>query len=253
MDVFTLWNYSISKRYVFDSLPAKKTIISTINPHSWVIAEGDETFRAALQASDVLLPDGIGVVLAARLLWNERFRKMAGYDLHRMVLTRLNRQSGRCFYLGASPHVLERIRQKVRKEFPHIEVGTFTPPFRKSFSAAESDQMVQVINAFKPDVLFVGMTAPKQEKWLYQHKSQINARLMCAIGGAFDFYAETIPRAPKWMIQYGLEWLFRLVKEPQRMWRRNLISTPLFIIKMLRLKFRYKGRVKENRTKIIIE
>lgn len=98
--------------------------------------------------------------------------------------------------------------------------------------------MIQAVNSFRPDVLFVGMTAPKQEKWLHKHKARIDARVMCAIGGAFDFYAGTIPRAPKWMIRYGIEWLFRLAKEPQRMWRRNFISTPYFILKMLSLKWR---------------
>ena len=260
MATFTLWNYAISKEYVFDSIPAKKTVISTINPHSWVIADRDPEFQSALLASDVILPDGIGIVLTARLLWHERFRKMAGYDLHKMILTKLNKVSGRCFYLGASPRVLDCIRQKLREEYPHIEVGTFTPPFKETFSEEESRQMVERVNQFKPDVLFVGMTAPKQEKWLYRHKSLIDAPLMCAIGGAFDFYAGTIPRAPQWMIQYGLEWLFRLTKEPQRMWKRNLVSTPHFIMKMFLLKWRSKIRpkirhqdVKENRTKIIIE
>lgn len=254
MEPFTLGHYSISRQYVFDSLPVTKTIINTINPHSWVIAERDDEFQSALLASDILLPDGVGIVLTARLLWNERFPKIAGYDLHKMILTKLNQLSGRCFYLGASPEVLDRIRQKLQQEYPHIEVGTFTPPFRKAFSEEESRQMVDAINAFKPDVLFVGMTAPKQEKWLHQHKLLIHTNVMCAIGGAFDFYAETIPRAPQWMIQYGLEWLFRLVQEPKRMWKRNLVSTPHFILKMLLLKHRCKMSpqpIKKN--KMIIE
>jgi len=258
METFTLRNYEISKRYVFDSIPSRKTFISTINPHSWVMAEKDVEFQSALLASDVLLPDGVGIVLTARFLYHERFRKIAGYDLHRMVLEKLNEVSGRCFYLGASPNVLDRIRQKLKNEYPHIEVGTFTPPFRDVFSEEESMEMVRAINAFHPDVLFVGMTAPKQEKWIYRYKSMINTKVMCAIGGAFDFYAGTIPRAPRWMICYGLEWLFRLSKEPKRMWKRNFISTPYFILKMLLLKSRSKVRSKLNpqhneSTKIIIE
>jgi N-acetylglucosaminyldiphosphoundecaprenol N-acetyl-beta-D-mannosaminyltransferase len=260
METFTLRNYSISKEYVFDRIPSTKTIINTINPHSWVMAERDDEFQSALMASDILLPDGVGIVLTARLLWHESFPKMAGYDLHKMILKKLNEVSGRCFYLGASPQVLARIQQKLKKEYPNIEVGTYTPPFRNKFSDEESLQMVQAVNDFRPDVLFVGMTAPKQEKWLHQHKSKIQANVMCAIGGAFDFYAGTIPRAPQWMIQYGLEWMFRLLQEPERMWKRNLVSTPRFIFKMLLLKVRSKittkinsKNVKKSTTKIIIE
>lgn len=256
MQTFVLKNYSISKQYVFESIPQQKTIINTINPHSWVMADRDNEFRSALRASDILLPDGVGIVLTARLLWNERFKKLAGYDLHKMILAKLNECSGRCFYLGASQQVLDKIRQKLSAEYPNIEVGSYTPPFRQIFSKEESREMVEAINAFKPDVLFVGMTAPKQEKWLYQHKTKIQARVMCAIGGAFDFYAETKPRAPKWMIQYGLEWLFRFAREPKRMWKRNLVSTPRFIIKMILLKYNLrtgdKNRKKDS-TKMIIE
>ena len=262
METFILRNYRISKEFVFDRVPGKKTIVNTINPHSWVTADRDQEFQSALQASDVLLPDGVGIVLTARLLWHERFQKIAGDDLHKMILFKLNETGGRCFYLGASPQVLERIRQKLHKEYPRIKVGTYTPPYRTAFSDEESNQMIAAVNAFHPDVLFVGMTAPKQEKWLYRHKSRLQANLMCAIGGAFDFYAETIPRAPKWMINCGLEWMFRLMREPSRMWKRNFVSTPYFILKMLALKFRSTIRihfklhpkpVKSDKTKMIIE
>lgn len=260
METFTLRNYTISKQYVFDRLPAQKTVISTINPHSWVVADRDYEFQSALCDSDILLPDGVGIVLTARLLWNERFPKIAGDDLHKMILGKLNQLSGRAFYLGASPHVLDRIRLKLQKEYPNIQVGTYTPPYRTAFTKEESLQMVQAVNEFLPDVLFVGMTAPKQEKWLHQYKSQLDVNVMCAIGGAFDFYAETVPRAPQWMIQYGLEWLFRLTREPGRMWKRNFLSTPQFILKMLALKYRSimsakmnPKHVKKNSTKIIIE
>lgn len=237
MAKFYLRNYSISKDFVFDGLPASKTIINTINPHSWVVADQDPEFSDALEHSDVLLPDGVGIVLTAKYLWKENFHKIAGYDLHKMILTTLNKTSGRCFYLGASPEVLARIREKIRREYPNIEVGVYPPPYKQQFSDEENYHMIQAVNSFRPDVLFVGMTAPKQEKWLHRHRSRIDAKVMCAIGGAFDFYAGTIPRAPKWMIQYGIEWLFRLAKEPQRMWRRNFVSTPRFILKMLSMKW----------------
>jgi len=260
METFTLRNYSISKEYVFDEFPAQKTIINTINPHSWVVADKDNEFQSALQESDVLLPDGVGIVLTARLLWHERFPKMAGFDVHQMILKKLNQVGGRCFYLGASQAVLDRIQQKLHEQFPRVQVGTYTPPYAAEFTEEQNRQMVQAVNVFQPDVLFVGMTAPKQEKWVRRNKSLLQARVVCAIGGAFDFYAETVPRAPKWMIRHGLEWLYRLCREPKRMWRRNFVSAPYFIVKMLLLKCGSKLKwrtppkeVEPSRTKIIIE
>ena len=102
--------------------------------------------------------------------------------------------------------------------------------------------MVELINNVNPDVLFVGMTAPKQEKWTFEHFKKINAGHICCIGAVFDFYAGTVHRAPAWMISSGLEWLYRLVKEPKRMWRRYLIGNTLFVAEIIREKFDYLNK-----------
>jgi N-acetylglucosaminyldiphosphoundecaprenol N-acetyl-beta-D-mannosaminyltransferase len=200
----------------------KKTVISTINQYSYCMAEKDANFKKSLMESDILLPDGIGIVAAAKFLKGEKLTKIAGTDLHSFLLKRLDKQSGRCFYLGSSERTLSKIRKRMAKDFPKIEVGTYSPPFKANFSDEDNAKMLSQVNAFKPDVLFVGMTAPKQEKWAFAHKEQLNASIICSIGAVFDFYACTMKRPGKIWIKFGLEWLGRLIKEPKRMWKRYL-------------------------------
>lgn len=236
----TLGNYVISTNYTFKRIPGEQTVINTINPHSWVTADRDAAFKQALQNSDGLVPDGTGIILAAQWLTGRQIRKTAGADLHRMVLEHLNRVRGSVFYLGASTRTLTLITERIHAEYPGIRVATFSPPYRESFSEKETAQMIEAVNNFRPDVLFVGMTAPKQEKWIAANKHLLQARFISGIGAVFGFYGGTTPRPPQWLISCGLEWLGRLLKEPRRMWRRNFISTPKFLYIIFRLKFKKK-------------
>ena len=216
---------------VLDSLAHKdnKTIVNTINPHCYCEAKKDHAYRKALQNSTFLLPDGIGIVVALFMLTGRRFTRFAGYDLHHLLLSKLNVNGGRVFYMGASPSTLMEIQRKAKLEFPKIVVGTYSPPYEQVFSKHTNDQIIHAINAFQPDVLFVGMTAPKQEKWVYKHKDSIVAPVIASIGAVFDFYAGTVPRPEKFWLWMNLEWFIRLLREPKRLWRRNLISAPSFI------------------------
>lgn len=206
-----------------------KTVINTVNQYSYCIAEKDFAFKKALKASDVLLPDGIGIVMAARWLQRKVIKKIAGADLHTFLLGRLNEHYGSCFYMGASEATLEKITQHLAKEYPNITVNTYSPPFKKEFSAAENAEIIAAVNAVRPDVLFVGMTAPKQEKWSLAHKEalQVNGPI-CAIGAVFDFYAGTVKRPSIIWQNLGLEWLGRLIKEPKRMWKRYIYYGAIF-------------------------
>jgi N-acetylglucosaminyldiphosphoundecaprenol N-acetyl-beta-D-mannosaminyltransferase len=206
-----------------------QTIINTINPHSYCVAKTDPAFQQALHASDVLLPDGIGIVFAAKLLARRRIRKIAGSDVHNYLLQKANKEEFKIFYLGASQDTLQKIQNRLLKEHPKCITEFYSPPYKTVFSKDESEQMIEAVNAFAPDILFVGMTAPKQEKWVHTHKDQIDARIICSIGAVFDFYAGTVKRSHPIWIKLGLEWLPRLLKEPKRLWRRNLVSTPQFL------------------------
>lgn len=235
-----LFDYSIATKYPLLSFE-NKTIINTINPHSYCVAKSDTEFRKALLESDVLLPDGIGIVLAAKFLKGEKIKKIAGYDIFLFLLEKLNQIEGTCFFLGASVKTLELIHTKIGKEYPNVIVNSFSPPFKEGFSDEENGNMIKEVNKFNPDVLFVGMTAPKQEKWVYQNKDQLNTKVICSIGAVFDFYAGTVKRPSKLWIKLGLEWLPRLIKEPKRLWKRNLISTPIFLFDMILIKFKSKS------------
>jgi len=133
---------------------------------------------------------------------------------------------------------LNKISEKIAVDYPQITLGTFSPPFKTKFSVADNHEMISVVNEFNPDVLFVGMTAPKQEKWSHTHVNQLNAKIICSIGAVFDFYAGTVQRPTEKWQNLGLEWLGRLIKEPKRMWQRYLRYGGVFCFYLLRAKFR---------------
>ena len=242
----SLMNHRVWSKPLPDNLMTFKTI-STLNAHSYCIAKQDADFHKALDESGMLLPDGISIVFAAWLIKGKRIRKIAGADLHQHVIKRLAATCGSCFYLGSSPAVLELIKEKMDKEYPGIRCGFHSPPFREHFSLAESNTMIDLVNKFGPDVLFVGMTAPKQEKWVQQHRQGLKVPLVCSIGAVFDFYAGTVKRPGKRWIRTGLEFLPRLWQEPRRLWRRTFISSPLFLIDMVLYRI---GILKEHKKTI---
>lgn len=237
-----LMGYSIFNGDLFDLDSSKKTLITTINQYSYCIAEEDPEFKKALLQSDVLLPDGMGIVSAVQLQTGKKIKKIAGADIHLHLLNDLNKKAGSCFYLGASERTLSKIKERLAIEFPNIEVATYSPPFKSHFSKLENKEMIDVINAFAPDVVFVGMTAPKQEKWAFHHKTHLKTKTICAIGAVFDFYAGTVERPSSFWINLKLEWLIRLVKEPKRMWKRYLYYGPVFI-----------GYILQNKKRLVLK
>lgn len=221
-------DYSVFSK-TLEYLPSsKKTLVSTINQYSYCIAEEDSEFKKALKESDILLPDGIGIVIGAKFIHGKKVSKIAGADIHQFLLEKLNRESGSCFYLGSSETTLSKVRDRISSEYPNIKIGTYSPPFKPIFSEEDNVKILNVVNTFKPDVLFVGMTAPKQEKWSYANKEELDAKTICSIGAVFDFYAGTVERPNKIWINLGLEWLGRLLKEPRRMWKRYIYYGMIF-------------------------
>lgn len=216
----------------------RKMLINTINAYSFYVSRRDNSFREALQKSDMLIPDGIGIVYAVRLLLGKSIRRITGADLFFYEMNRLQGISGKVFFLGSTEDTLLKIKEKASKQFPDVKVETYSPPYKSEFTIIENTRMVNLVNAFKPDVLFVGMTAPKQEKWAFQHLNNIDGCHVACIGAVFDFYSGTINRAPYWMIKLGLEWFYRLVKEPKRLWKRYFVGNTKFIYYVLVERFR---------------
>src|SRR5574344_310373 len=216
----------------FSVLPSGKLLINTINAHSYNTTMKDSLFAEALAKGDVLIPDGMSIVKAfAWKGWkNGPKERVAGYDLFEHEMAELNRKGGRCMFLGSSEKVLALIRQRAATDYPNIEVVTYSPPYKPKFTDEENRQMIEAVNSANPDLLWIGMTAPKQEKWAYTHWKELDIHCHCGtIGAVFDFYAGTAKRAPIWWQRRGLEWLYRLLKEPRRMWRRYIIGNMLFL------------------------
>lgn len=240
METVLLSDYAIVSDFRLNELPNKRTIVNTINAYSWVMADKDPFFRRALMTGDLLLPDGIAIVWAVRFLLGVKIRKVAGADLHKAVLDLLEAKGGKCFYLGASDSTLNKIRERLMLEYPHVTVETYSPPYKPVFSEEDNRKMIEAVNAFRPDVVFVGMTAPKQEKWVLDNASFLQTRLIGSIGAVFDFYAGVKQRPPQWMIRLGLEWLGRLVSDPKHTWKRYVIYNPVYVWKIVKLKWARK-------------
>ncbi len=224
-------------RSELDSLPVGKLLINTINAHSYNTALKDPVFAEALQQGDVLIPDGASIVLALRFLNHRKIERIAGWDLFLYEMNRLNQKGGTCFFLGSSEDTLRKIKIKAVRLYPNIKVETYSPPYKQEFTEEDNALMINAVNRTNPDLLWIGMTAPKQEKWAYAHLKDLEVNgPIGTIGAVFDFFAENIQRAPQWWQEHGLEWLFRLIKEPKRMWRRYIIGNTLFLWNILKEK-----------------
>lgn len=247
MSVINVLGYSVSNAGLLEDAKAamdfvknkqKSKYMACANPHSLVEAAGDDAFKHALHQADILLPDGAGILLAAKILSLDIKERVAGTEFF-IELTRLCDKQGQVnvFFLGSTEQVLENLVKQINKNFPKVNVcGTYSPPFKAEFSEQDNQAMVDAINAANTDVLWVGMTAPKQEKWIYQNKDKLDVNFIGAIGAVFDFYSGSKKRAPEWICKMGLEWLPRLLREPGRLWKRNFVSSPLFLMAVFKQK-----------------
>jgi len=208
------------------------------NPHSLYEASKDSDFLAALQGAELITPDGSGIILASKILGGNIKARITGSDIFWGLNEYLNNNiNTKYFFLGSTEDTLRKIREKMGTEYPHIEVvGTYSPPFKSEFNEKDNQAMVDAINSVRPDVLWIGMTAPKQEKWIHANKDRLNVKFIGAVGAVFDFYVGNVKRSHPIFQKMGLEWLPRLLQEPRRLWRRNFISSPMFLLKVLQQK-----------------
>lgn len=235
----------LSNRQALAELPQGKVLINTINAHSYNVAQEDALFAEALLKGDVLTADGASIVHACRWLRtpSRPTERVAGWDVFEYEMTALERRAETektrltVFFMGSSPEVLRRIEERAAQDYPYLRIETYSPPYKQEFSTEDNETIVRTINAANPDLLWIGMTAPKQEKWTYGHWSEL--KIHChvgTIGAVFDFYAGTAKRAPLWWQQHSLEWLYRLMTEPRRMWRRYIIGNVKFVRNILKEK-----------------
>ena len=246
------------------SLPEGKLLINTVNAHSYNTARKDSLFAEALMNGDVLIPDGVSIVKACKWIKakSQPKERIAGWDLFAFEMEKLERESEelrvkseksnsitsskdgqedsslfslrsslkKVMFMGSSQKVLDLIVKRAAEVYPHLKVVTYSPPYKPEFSDEDNKAIIDAINAANPDLLWIGMTAPKQEKWTYSHWKELDIHChVGTIGAVFDFFAGTVERAPMWWQEHGLEWLYRLMKEPKRMWRRYIIGNALFL------------------------
>ena len=246
------------------SLPEGKLLINTVNAHSYNTARKDSLFADALTNGDVLIPDGVSIVKACKWIKakSQPKERIAGWDLFSFEMEKLERECVKCemlnvkfednnstlynqhstlkktvMFMGSSQKVLDLIVKRAAEVYPHLKVVTYSPPYKPEFSDEDNKAIIDAINAANPDLLWIGMTAPKQEKWTYSHWEELDIHChVGTIGAVFDFFAGTVERAPIWWQEHGLEWLYRLIKEPKRMWRRYIIGNSLFLWNMTKEK-----------------
>ena len=210
----------------------KIKFLSTINTNSLLILKNDDKFREALTASYWIIPDGYGAIVACKLLGLKIYQRISGTDIFNEINHKLNKQKNyRYFFFGSTKKTLRLIVKKMKLNYPNIKVtGYLSPPFKNNYSKIETKKMINFINKKKADVLWVGLTQPKQEKWIYENLDKLDTKFVGAIGAVFDFYSDQIKRAPETIQNFGLEWLYRMLQDPKRLWKRYLFCNLNFVL-----------------------
>lgn len=206
-----------------------------VTPNSEIVYEAmaDESLKELLNGASMVLPDGAGVVLGSKILGTPLKQKVAGVDFADRLLAELAQTGGSVYLLGSKPGIAELAAQKMVEKHPGLTIAGLADGYFK-----DEAPVIEKINAVKPDVLFVCLGAPKQEKFMVNHRDELQVRLMAGLGGSLDAFAGTVKRAPKWMIDLSLEWLYRLIKEPWRF--KRMLRLPKFLWKVVRK--RLKGK-----------
>lgn len=219
MDLLCTWINSGEK---------KRVCVTPVNCVLW--ARNNEKLNALYNTSDLNLADGVPLIWASKLLGNKIRGRVTGLDLLPQFSEIAAKKKYTFFFLGAKDGVAEALAKKLKHDHPDLNiVGYYSPPFAERFSDEENKKMIDMINAAKPNVLWVSLTAPKQDYWIHEHLKELNVNIAIGVGGAFEVSAGLIKRAPSWMQKNGLEWLFRFLQEPKRLFKRYFVEAPVFI------------------------
>lgn len=215
----------------------KKSVIYTPNSEIVMMAKENAELLKVIKKSDMTIPDGIGLVLASKIMKNPLSERVTGIDLMENILKYCNQNKKSIYILGGKPGVSEMALENISIKYPNINaLGAYHGYFKGQHIGKEGHdeevKVINIINGLNPDVLFVAFGAPRQEIWIDRFKGKINAKLFIGVGGSVDVYAGTVKRAPVFYQKTGLEWLYRLIKEP---WRyKRMLSLPKFIIEVLK-------------------
>ena len=210
----------------------RKGYICVTGVHGVMEAQSDEAFRKILNNSFLCTPDGMPMVWMGKIHGHSEMRRVYGPDLMLDVCAWSEKSGAKHFFYGGAVGAAQLLAEKLKAKFPKMEiVGTFTPPFR-SLNAGEEKQFIETIRAAEPDIMWIGLSTPKQEKFMAEFLPKLDVTLMFGVGAAFDFHSGRVKQAPRWMQRSGLEWFYRLCQEPRRLAKRYLKNNPLFAVKI---------------------
>ena len=208
-----------------------KGYICVTGVHGVMESQGDPALRGILNRAFLNTPDGMPMVWAGKLRGHREMSRVYGPDLMNLVCDWSRQKNYTHFFYGGADGVALELKRRLEEKFPGLKVvGTYTPPFR-ALNADEEAELVRTVAALKPDMIWVGLSTPKQERFMAQYGPKLEATLMFGVGAAFDFHAGRVRQAPRWMQRSGLEWFFRLCCEPKRLWKRYLKNNPIFLWK----------------------
>jgi N-acetylglucosaminyldiphosphoundecaprenol N-acetyl-beta-D-mannosaminyltransferase len=204
-------------------------IVNTLNAYTLFLYDSDYEYRKALSNSNIIVPDGQSIVLASKIVRHQSLRKIAGCDLLQHYLKLLNERKGKAFFFGSCDKTLSAIDKRLKIDFPDLTYNLLNPGFSNDKNIISTNQHIEIINNFNPDVLFVGLGAPKQEIWIEYNKEKLNAGTICGVGAAFSYFAGTKKRPSKFFINLGLEGFIRTLKEPRQQIKKDLKAYPNLI------------------------
>ncbi|UZJ38149.1 WecB/TagA/CpsF family glycosyltransferase [Prosthecochloris sp. SCSIO W1103] len=236
MEKKILFGYSVFS----DELSAininKRHIINTISPQCYGMAKKDKEYCVALKESDVIVVDSYYYQLFSKIIEGIDVKRYYGFEVFEYFMEEMNKENKKVFFLGSKPRVISEMISKTKMIYPNVNVAGYSPPYKSVFSEKDNEIMIKKINDFKPNILFVGLSAPKQEKWVNKQKEKINAPIMCSVGAVFEWYAGTQKKIHPLWFKLGLGWMVRIIQRPELLKRMSYVSLFFFDVFFLRLK-----------------
>jgi N-acetylglucosaminyldiphosphoundecaprenol N-acetyl-beta-D-mannosaminyltransferase len=219
----------------------ERTYVCVTGVHGIMESQRQPDLKLVHNAAGMVTPDGMPLVYVSRWATYSKCERVYGPDLMLEVCRESVRHGYKHFFFGTTPATLSRLTNRLSEQFPGLQVaGTFAPPFRP-LTESERTDVVARMNECAPDIVWVGLSTPKQERWMADHRQQLAAPVLIGVGAAFDFHSGTVRQAPRWIQPLCLEWIFRLLCEPKRLWKRYLLNNPQFIVFLIMQRLGFKN------------
>jgi len=245
-DVLGVWIHALDPDRALAAIAScieegRRECVCFATVHGVMESRGDAVLRDAYNAA-LTVPDGMPIVWMGRLQGRTSVRRVYGPDMTLLACAEASRRGWRCYFYGGAEGVAAALADRLRQRFPSLVVaGVSAPPFRP-LSAEEWRAETDAINRARPDLVFVGLGSPRQERWMAEHRAVLTAPVLLGVGAAFDFHTGRVRQAPRWMMAAGLEWLYRLSREPRRLFGRYALKNPAFVALAARQLLRARGR-----------